>query len=165
MIYIATIDGKEYTIELIDEHRILIDGKEYEIDFEGVGDRSLYSLLFAGRSFDALVHPEENAWRVTFQAETYVANVEDEREKRLRAALGATSYAHQEFLLRAPMPGLVVSVPVENGQEVQQGDVLLVLESMKMQNELRSPRPGTVNRLRVKSGDRVEKRETLLSIT
>lgn len=164
MVYIATIDGKEYTIELLDDHRILIDGETFDIDFQPVGDRSLYSLLLNGGSFDALVHPEENAWRVTFQAETYVVSVEDEREKRLRAALGASSYEHQEFILRAPMPGLVVSVPVENGQQVQQGDVLLVLESMKMQNELRSPRPGTVSRLRVKPGDRVEKKETLLSI-
>jgi biotin carboxyl carrier protein len=53
---------------------------------------------------------------------------------------------------------------VSNGQKVEKGDVLLVLESMKMQNELRSPRSGIVHRMRVKPGDRVEKKETLLSI-
>lgn len=164
MRYIATIDGQEYTIELLDDRRVTIDGKEYCIDFEPVGDQSIYSLLFDGRSYDALVYPEENDWRVAFQAEMYVVDVEDEREKRLRAALGTTIYEHQEFFLKAPMPGMVVAVPVMNGQLVEKGDVLLVLESMKMQNELRAPRPGKVSRVRVKSGDRVEKKETLLCI-
>lgn len=164
MRYIATVNGQEYTIELLDDHHVTINGVEYTIDFQPVGDQAIYSLLFNGRSYDALVYPEENAWRVAFQAQGYVVGVEDEREKRLRAALGQSKYQHQEFFLKAPMPGLIISVPVTNGQQVEKGDVLLVLESMKMQNELRSPRAGVVNRLRVKPGDRVEKQETLLSI-
>lgn len=164
MRYIATINGQEYTIELLDDHHVTINGVEYTIDFQPVGDQAIYSLLFNGRSYDALVYSEENAWRVAFQAQGYVVSVEDEREKRLRAALGQSKYQHQEFFLKAPMPGLIIAVPVVNGQQVEKGDVLLVLESMKMQNELRSPRAGVVNRLRVKPGDRVEKQETLLSI-
>jgi biotin carboxyl carrier protein len=66
--------------------------------------------------------------------------------------------------MKAPMPGMVVSIPVSEGQLIQKGDVLVVLESMKMQNELRSPRNGKVVRVRVKSGDRVEQKETLLSV-
>jgi biotin carboxyl carrier protein len=62
------------------------------------------------------------------------------------------------------MPGLIVSVPVNEGQAVEKGDVLLILESMKMQNELKSPRAGSVSRVRVKPGDRVEQKETLLSV-
>jgi biotin carboxyl carrier protein len=69
-----------------------------------------------------------------------------------------------EFHLKAPMPGLVVAVPVHEGQPVEKGEVLVILESMKMQNELRSPRQGMVARLRVTSGDRVEKKDTLLSV-
>jgi biotin carboxyl carrier protein len=162
--YIATIEGQEFIIEILDEHHLTLDGKEYRVDFLPIGDQSIYSLLLDGCSIDALVYPEENVWRVTFHAESYVVEVEDEREKRLRAALGASSYEHHEFFLKAPMPGLVISVPVEQGQPVEKGEVLLVLESMKMQNELRSPRTGTVNRVRVKPGDRVEKKETLLSV-
>jgi biotin carboxyl carrier protein len=62
------------------------------------------------------------------------------------------------------MPGMVVSIPVEEGQQIEKGDVLLILESMKMQNELKAPRAGTVGRLRVKPGESVEQRQTLLSI-
>jgi biotin carboxyl carrier protein len=63
------------------------------------------------------------------------------------------------------MPGLIVAIPVEEGQEVKKGQVLVILESMKMQNELKSPREGTVTRLRVKAGDRVEQKATLLSVS
>ncbi len=164
MNYITTIDGREYAIEMLDEHHIRIDDQEYTIDFQTVGDQPVYSLLLNGRSYDALVYPDEALWQVILQGEMYVANVEDEREKRLRAAMGSNVSEHQEFFLKAPMPGLVITVPVENGQAVQKGDVLLVLESMKMQNELRSPRAGTVNRVRVQAGSRVEKKETLLSV-
>ena len=69
-----------------------------------------------------------------------------------------------EYHLKAPMPGMVVSILVEEGQEIEQGQVLLILESMKMQNELKSPRAGTVGRVRVKPGESVEQRQTLLSV-
>jgi biotin carboxyl carrier protein len=59
---------------------------------------------------------------------------------------------------------MVVSIPVQEGQMVQKGDVLVILESMKMQNELRSPRDGKVVRVRVDEGDRVEQKETILSV-
>jgi pyruvate carboxylase subunit B len=62
------------------------------------------------------------------------------------------------------MPGMVISIPVHESQIIQKGDVLAVLESMKMQNELHSPRNGKVIRLRVKAGDRVEYKETMLSV-
>jgi biotin carboxyl carrier protein len=59
---------------------------------------------------------------------------------------------------------MVISIPVNEGQTIHKGDVLAVLESMKMQNELRSPRDGKVIRVRIKPGERVEQKETILSV-
>ena len=87
-----------------------------------------------------------------------------EREKRLRSAAGGGVAETGEFLLRAPMPGLVVAVPVSEGQAIKKGQVLLILESMKMQNELKSPKDGTMGRIRVKAGETVEQKQTLLSV-
>jgi biotin carboxyl carrier protein len=164
MNYVTTIGEREYNIEIVDEHHVILDGVPYEIDFVPVGNQPVYSLLVNGESYDAHVYLDENLWQVMFQGGVYSAVVEDEREKRLRAALGGRVAEQQEFQLRAPMPGLVVSVPVYEGQPVNKGDVLLVLESMKMQNELRSPRAGIVARLRVKAADRVEQKETMMSV-
>jgi biotin carboxyl carrier protein len=62
------------------------------------------------------------------------------------------------------MPGLVVTIPVTEGQFVNRGQVILILESMKMQNELKAPRDGTIGRLRVRPGETVEQKQTLLSL-
>ena len=110
------------------------------------------------------VYPDEGAWQVLLRGILFPAIVEDEREKRLRAASGSRIVDRGEYRLRSPMPGLIVAIPVTEGQQVEQGDVLVVLESMKMQNELKSPRAGTVSRLRIKPGDSVEQRQTLLSV-
>jgi biotin carboxyl carrier protein len=69
-----------------------------------------------------------------------------------------------EFHLRAPMPGLVVAIPVTEGQPVKRGQVILILESMKMQNELKAPRDGTIGRIRIRPGETVEQKQTLLSM-
>ncbi len=62
------------------------------------------------------------------------------------------------------MPGLVVAVPVSEGQQIEKGQVLVILKSMKMQNELKSPRSGKVERIKVKAGESVEQRQLLLSV-
>ena len=62
------------------------------------------------------------------------------------------------------MPGLVVAIPVTEGQAIHKGQVLLILESMKMQNELKAPRDGTLGRVRVRVGETVEQKQTLLSV-
>lgn len=164
MKYITTIGEREYIIEIMDENHVMVDGMAYEVDFDSVGDQPVFSLLLDGRSYEAYVYPSEQSWQVLLLGRLFPVLVEDEREKRLRAASDSSVAERQEFHLKAPMPGLVVSVAVMEGQEIQKGDVLIILESMKMQNELKSPRAGTITRLRVKPGDGVELRQTLLSV-
>ena len=164
MKYVTTVNEREYLIDILDEHHVNLDGQTYEVDFAMVGDQPVYSLLLDGKSYDAHVYLDEDTWQVMCHGAMYSAQVEDEREKRLRAALGGKVSGQEEFHLKAPMPGLVVAVPVSEGQVIEPGTVLLILESMKMQNELRAPRAGVVTRLRVRPGDRVEQKETMLSV-
>lgn len=165
MKYITSIQGRDFTIEIIDERHILVDGEPYEIDFESVSGQPVYSLLINGRSYEAHVYSSDEGWQVLLHGNFYPAVVEDERERRLRAAAGGPISEDREFLLKSPMPGLVVSIPVAEGQAVAKGDVLVILESMKMQNELKAPKAGTVGRVRVAQGQTVEQKQTLLSVT
>lgn len=165
MRYIATINDRKYLIEILDEQRVFIDGVELKVDFESISGQPVFSLLVDGRSHEAYVYPDEDNWQVLMRGRLYPVQVEDEREARLHAMLGSAVVETGEFHLRAPMPGLVVSVPVSEGQAVEKGQVLVILESMKMQNELKSPRAGTVHRLRIKPGESVEQKQTLLSLT
>jgi len=164
MKYITSIFDKDYEIEILNEDHIILDGITYNVDFESISGQPVYSLLLDGKSYEAHVYSDEDDWQVLLQGRRYSVKVEDEREKRLRAALGGQPAQSGEFHLKAPMPGLVVAVPVEEGQKVEKNDVLLILESMKMQNELVSPRKGVVSRVRVKTGDSVDQRQTLLSV-
>lgn len=164
MKYITTIGNKEFTVEVIDEKHVNINGKVMTVDFAAVSNQPVYSLLIDGQSHEAYVYPGDENWEVLLRGRLYPAVVEDEREKRLRAAAGGGVAEGGEFHLKAPMPGLVVSIPVAEGQPVKKGDVLVILESMKMQNELKSPKDGTVHRIRVKAGETVEQKATLLSV-
>jgi biotin carboxyl carrier protein len=164
MKYITTIDDKEFEIEIVDERHIRIGERLLEVDFESVSGQPVFSLILDGKSDEAFVYQGEEDWEVLIRGRQYQVKVEDEREKRLKTAGGGGGVAGGEFHLKAPMPGLVVAVLIEEGQEVKKGQVMLILESMKMQNELKAPRDGVMGRIRVKAGESVEQRQTLLSV-
>ena len=148
----------------MDEQHVLLDGQPFEVDFEQIVDQPIYSLLLDGKSYEAYVDLLDKNWQVLIYGRSYPALVEQEMERRLRMASGGGVSEKAEFHLKSPMPGLVIGVPVEEGQTVNKGEVLVVLESMKMQNELKAPRSGEVTRLRVKSGDSVEQHQTMLTL-
>jgi len=162
--YVATIDNQEFTLELLDERHVSINGKIVEIDFVSISGQPVYSLIVNGESYEGYVYAEEERWSVLLRGRLYAVGVEDERERRLRTTVQGRIGEAGEFHLKAPMPGLIVAVPVSEGQHVEKGQVLVILESMKMQNELKAPRAGTVQRIRVKAGEAVEQKQTLLSL-
>ncbi len=165
MKYLTTIGETEFTVEVLDKDHVLLNGKLMQINFENISGQPVYSLVIDGMSYEAYVYEgEEQQLQVLLLGRQYPARVEDERERRLRSAAAGGAAEAGEFQLRAPMPGLVVAIPVEEGQAVEKGQVLLVLESMKMQNELKSPRAGKVGRIRVKAGQSVEHRQVLLAV-
>jgi len=166
MKYSVTVGEKVYLIEINDEHKITVDGVEYTVDFESISGQPVYSLLLNGHSYEAYVYEADAEWQVLLHGDLYPIKVEDERALRLRVAGSSSAVTVSgEFTLRAPMPGLIVEVPVQENQPVQKGDVLVVLESMKMQNELKSPRSGVVSRVRVKGGESVEQNQPLLTVS
>jgi biotin carboxyl carrier protein len=164
MKYITTIDNKEFEIEIVDEKHIRIGDRLLEVDFESVSGQPVFSLILDGKSHESFVYQGEEDWEVQIRGRQYQVKIEDEREKRLRAAAGAGAVEGGEFKLKAPMPGLVVALLIDEGQEVKKGQVMLILESMKMQNELKAPRDGIMGKIRVKAGESVEQRQTLLSL-
>lgn len=164
MKYIAEVDGLEFPVEILDDHHIRFGNETLEVDLAAVSGQPLYSLIVNGESFEGYVYPDEQSWQVLLMGRSYSVNIEDEREKHLRASETIVASPGREFTLKAPMPGLAVVVPVSEGQLVEKGQILIILESMKMQNELRAPFTGSIVRLRVKSGDSVQQRQILLNL-
>jgi len=164
MKYVTTIDNQEFEIEIVDDRHIRIGDRLLQVDFESVSGQPVFSLILDGKSYESFVYQGDEDWEVLIRGRQYQVKIEDEREKRLKAAAGGGAVEGGEFHLKAPMPGLVVAILLEEGQEVKKGQVMLILESMKMQNELKAPRDGITGRVRVKAGESVEQRQTLLSV-
>ena len=164
MKYVTTIGDKEYTIEIIDNGHLNFNGKVMEVDFESISGQPVYSLVIDGKSHEAYVYEHEDEWQVLLLGKQYPVKVEDERAKRLKSTGGAKHQESGEFYLKAPMPGLVIAIAVHEDQQVEKGQVLVILESMKMQNELKSPRAGKVERIKVNVGESVEQRQLLLTV-
>ena len=164
MNYVTTIDGKEFQIEILDEHRVRIGDRIIAVDFESISGQPVFSLIVDGKSYESYVYQSDEGWQVLLHGRQFEVTVEDEREKRLKAAAGGGVAEGGELHLKAPMPGLVVAVPVTEGQEVKKGQVLVILESMKMQNELKAPRDGLVARISAQIGASVEQGKLLVTI-
>ncbi len=121
----------------------------------------MYSILLEGRSFEARVHEVARGLIVIIEGHEFAFHIEDPREWRKR---GAALEAEGKQQVLASMPGKIVRVLVAAGQAVKSGQGIVVVEAMKMQNELRSPKAGTVERLLVAEGQAVNAGETLAVI-
>jgi biotin carboxyl carrier protein len=164
MRYITVVGERAYTIDIDREGEVVIDGEVRPLDMRAIGQEGLYSLLVRDESFEALVEESEDGYHVLIDGTLYQARVVDERAKRLAEAAGAFTVAAGELTVKSPMPGLIVSLPVQPGDTVRKGQVVAVLESMKMENELKAPRDGKVVAVKVEPRQAVEQNQVLLVI-
>jgi biotin carboxyl carrier protein len=126
-------------------------------------DGESYSLLVDGRSYEVAIEEDGSGLRVTIGGKTFEAVVKSPLEKVLREVRHAP--AHETgWRLLAPMPGLVVSVKVAPGETVAAGAPMLIMEAMKMQNELAAEAPGIVQTIHVSPKQSVEAGQPLITI-
>jgi biotin carboxyl carrier protein len=164
MKYITTIDGKKYEVEIGDDGAVSVNGKPRSVDFLALGP-ALYSIIMDTKQHEIVVESHENEFEVLLNGRLYASTVMDEREQLILSRRGGTDDASGEIIIRAPMPGLLVDVLVKEGDAVAAGQTVVILESMKMQNELKSPRAGTVQRVSVQAGQTVEQKKVLITLT
>ena len=165
MKYITTIDGTEFTIEWNKAGEVLVDGKPYNVSLNSLGGGDLVSMIFNNRSFEAVVNSaERDRWEILLNGENYDVRVQDERAYRLARARGELEGDSGLVSTKSPMPGVIVNVLVEAGQAVTKGETLVILESMKMENELKATMDGTVLDVHVVAGATVEKGAVLVTV-
>jgi biotin carboxyl carrier protein len=164
MKYITRVNDQQFIIEIDQENQIRVDGQLYEVDFQQLTEGGILSLLLNKHSLEAIVEERESGWEVLIQGELYTVDVQDERAYRLARARGTVAEVTGEVSIKSPMPGLIIEVLVKEKQTVQKGDKVVILESMKMENELRSPRDGVVKHVYIKPGASVDKNQVLATI-
>jgi len=164
MIYDVTIGEKSYRVELArvsDSWRCRLDGREVEIDFAAT-QAGVLSILMEGKSYEARQDASGGETSVVIGQQRFSAAVRDPRS--LRSRTRADSAGHGVKKITAPMPGKVVRILCPAGTEVEAGESVLVIEAMKMQNELKAPKKGTIRRLMATEGAAVEAGQALAEI-
>lgn len=164
MKYITSVNEQQYTIEIDQDDQILVDGEPYHINFQQLLEGGTLSLLLNNRSLEAIVNEQNEHWEVLIHGELYAVQVQDERSYRLAQARGSVLPETGNVTLKSPMPGVILDLLVAPGDKVEKDEKVIILESMKMENELRAGRDGLVMRLHVEKGASVEKNQELLTI-
>ena len=163
--FVISIDGTRKSVQIIDEETAEIDGKTvsyelkplncqdyllridnifYEISSEKI-DKQKYSLVVQGKRYETAARTE----------------LEERAKKLIDEAQAGSS---QQTEVKAPMPGMILKIAKQAGDEIVKGDSVLILEAMKMENDLKSPASGTIKSINVKEGSAVEKGTILFSI-
>ncbi|MCC6671899.1 MAG: acetyl-CoA carboxylase biotin carboxyl carrier protein subunit [Planctomycetes bacterium] len=154
---------REYTFERRGDQLVAhVDGKALVVDVSVVGDGGVISLVVDGRSHDVIVDQAQGRSLVQVQGERLLIEVEDERERIAHAVGGHKAKGRRT--IAAVMPGIVVDVKVAEGEAVQEGQTLMVLEAMKMQNPIQADGPGRIVKLAVKKGEAVSGGALLLEL-
>jgi biotin carboxyl carrier protein len=163
--FVVTVNEKKKSVNILNDAELKIDDKKYGYEishvhnntyllkcrnnyFEIVADQvnnGQFSVLLKGYHFDAVV-------RTTLQ------------EKAIHLLEEAQTATHHQFVVKAPMPGMILKVKKQDGDAISQGESIIILEAMKMENDLRSPASGTITGISVEEGKAVEKGAILFSI-
>jgi len=163
MNYKATINDRHFDITLLDNKTISVNGKEHHIDFAKV-QAGVFSLLLDNQSYQLEIQKNNNGYVVRIAGIEYVVELEDEKAQLLKKLIQLPTIVDGHIEVKAPMPGLVVKVEVAPGDEIKVGSGLVILEAMKMENEIRSTVKGKVISVLVKEGEAVEKNAILIRI-
>ena len=161
MKYTIHLDSTDFVVSLDNGTSATVDGQPVRLDVSEVAPNT-YSVLMDGQSFRIIVRPKGKGHTLlvgTFQMD---GGVESERETLIKQYAQTTGSDLRRAEIRAPMPALVVKLEVKQGDEVTAGQGLLILEAMKMENELKASHPGRIREIHVAEGAAVEKGQLLI---
>ena len=176
MTFIASLHGQEHVLEVDDNDRadgryhVRLDGTKYELDAHMMPSE-IASILIDHKSYDVDLDrwghtrdPLDSHLLVHVRGGVIHLEMLEQRRKRLKEMQETLHHREGHLTICSPMPGKVVRVLVQQGDKVCQNQGLVVVEAMKMENELRAPKDAVVKRVAVQPGQPVEKEQTLLEL-
>ena len=157
--------NQNFVFDLDAESDLSLSGKPIAVDISDLGNDSL-SLIYENKSYSAEIISLDRVAKtctIRINGNSYTIEVEDQFDLLLKQMGLDNLKANKIAELKAPMPGLVLNILVEENAEVKKGENLFVLEAMKMENIIKASADGTVKKLMVAKGDKVEKNQVLIS--
>lgn len=163
MRYFVVVGGRTYCVEL-EGDAVIVDGRKLRAELQAVPGSAIRHLLLDGRSHTLHVGETngKGGWGLNVDGHTLEVEATDERTRTIRAMTARSATSRGPKPVRAPMPGMIVRIEVESGQNVRAGQGIVIIEAMKMENELRADGDGIVTRVLVSPGQAVEKGAVLV---
>jgi len=163
MKYHADAGSGERLVEL-SPGEVALDGLREACELEGLPVAGRFLLRFRDRTVHGYGQRSSRGWEIGLDGRIFEVRVDDERAHRIRELAAVTTPVAAGSKVRAPMPGLIVRITVEEGQSVGVGESLVVMEAMKMENELRAESAGLVSVVHVRQGVTVDRDDLLITI-
>jgi pyruvate carboxylase subunit B len=168
-----TVDKEVFTVE-IDGEAVAVNGRNYNVDAVSMGAGNMSLLIDGTVSYAYVVsgflHPSQHhvetgkPFQINVDSHIHDVVVDDQRSVLLKTLQKSQVRSTGPAEIIAPMPGLVAKILVSTGEGVKQGQGIIILEAMKMENEIRTTQAGSVNEILVQPGQAVEKGEILVKI-
>mgnify|MGYP002637522292 CR=1 FL=1 len=157
MNYVATFKSEDVRVKVEESgpglYRVRVDGEEFEVDFFSAQE-NIYSLIIDNHSYEVDIDEVgRDQYSVLLKDDHFDVQIVDEKKKKLAEKLGAKAGGRQE--IKSPMAGNIWKLMKNQGDNVSEGEVLLILEAMKMENEIRSPIEGVVTSMSAVEGTAV----------
>jgi pyruvate carboxylase subunit B len=162
--YWVTVNGREVEVDVAGDE-VTVAGSRCHASLDPIPGTPLQSLSRDGRTRTLACEPlGRGQWAISVQGRPLDVEVLDQRTRHIRQLAGPAAGPAGGGVLKAPMPGLVVRIQVEPGQAVAAGAPVVVLEAMKMENQLKAPSAGVVADVKVAAGAAVEKGQVLVTL-
>lgn len=160
----TTIDGRSFEIEVEHEQLVRINGRPMYIDLEQVGGLPLYALQVDDEAYLLFVEKDQEQYQVEVRGRLFPVQVEPSRPQLGPRVVECPEGGNGCLAIAAPLAGRLLELPVTRGEAVEAGQVVAVIESMKMQMELKAPRAGTVAAVHAEAGSDVPRGAELVTI-
>ncbi|HPJ05251.1 MAG TPA: acetyl-CoA carboxylase biotin carboxyl carrier protein subunit [Bacteroidales bacterium] len=164
-LYALPNEGRRFAFTLPLKNTIRVNGRDYKVELRE-DDRYGVHVFWKNRRYPVeIVRTRQNRYEILFNDISHTFTIETPVSLQRKKVLGSRSRKNAGLVVRAPMPGKITDVIVREGSEVIRGEALVILEAMKMQNEIQSVVTGTITKIGVKPGQNVMKDDILAEIT
>ncbi|OGC77796.1 MAG: hypothetical protein A2145_00260 [candidate division Zixibacteria bacterium RBG_16_40_9] len=163
MKYQVKINGQEFKIDILERGNRLqigLNGREMEANLTELKKDKIYSLLVDNKTYDLEILRKMNDFEINYGGRKYSGEIWEHTLAKIKPPAQKEVLKQKE--LKAPMPGLIVRIEVPEGKEIKIGEGVLIMEAMKMENEIKSPFDGKVKKILVQERQTVEKDQVLV---
>lgn len=162
--FIVSVNDKKLKIGFTKNDKLEINKSKYEYSLLHINSNT-YLLKVGNESFLISLKTGENSkYSVTINGQVFETLVLTVLEDKASSLINAKAFKHSKVIVKAPMPGMIIKIKKKAGKKINPGESVLILEAMKMENDIRSPIAGTIENMKVNEGKTVEKGAELFII-